>query len=86
MIRCYGSPEVLKSLNWPPRLIIDMDIYEGRFEIGFNCHYSLDSDLMECCEHFFKTMKAEHPKAVIKIGRSQLNFRYCDLPKQGGES
>lgn len=82
MIRWYDSPETLKSLGWPPRIIISMNIYDDIFERGFNEHYSLDSNIVECCEHFFRIMKNSYPNAKIDLTRSRLEIRYCDLPKE----
>lgn len=81
MIRPYRQPEDLKKHGYPPRIVISMNVYEDIFECGFNCHYSIDSNLMECCEDFFKTMRLEHPEGKIEINRSKLNIRYVDLPK-----
>lgn len=67
-------------MDWPPRVIIAMDVYEDGFKTGANEHYSLDSCLIECCEDFFRQVKINHPKAKIKINKSKLEIRYVDLP------
>lgn len=80
-MRVYGIKDALNEI---PRMIISMNIYESPFEVDFNHHYSLDTNLPEALEHFFRSMQQENPKAKIDINRSKLDIRYIDLPKYKG--
>lgn len=82
MLKTYEGPMELVNLGYPPRLIISMDLYGDGMEVGANCHYSLDSDLKECCVHFFEYIRKNHSNYKIIIGRSKLDFEYVDLPKE----
>ncbi len=72
MIRRYDSPEELSRLGWPPRIIVSLRITEDPFEIGFNWHYSLDSNRAEMLADFFIRLGNQHPKATFDIKDLQV--------------
>lgn len=74
MIRRYKGPKELVETGWPPRIVISMPIFESPFEIGFNHHYSIDSNIKECLADFFHQMIIEHPKAKIDSKKSILRI------------
>lgn len=80
MIRHYSSPHELSKLGWPPRIIVSMALFGDGFKLGANEHYSIDSDLKECCFHFFQKIIREYPEYKIDMDRSKLEIRYVNLP------
>jgi hypothetical protein len=70
--------EVFKS---PPRLMVAINIYDDGFECGANCHYSMETSLVEALADFFWYVKTEHAEYHIDLERSKLKIKYLDLPK-----
>jgi hypothetical protein len=78
MIKSYTFIE-LAELDYPPRYIVSLYIYEYPLVIGFNNHYSLDSNHAEMLADFFAALYRQHPTAKFDI--NDLEIELADIKK-----
>ncbi|MCP3686075.1 MAG: hypothetical protein GY861_25800 [bacterium] len=49
-----------------PRYALSMDLTDGFFEIGANCHYTIDTPIIEALNDFLKYCREHHNEFTQK--------------------